>query len=257
MPNRNRRTDRVEIDLHRLMARVRPQILNPRRRIGDFKTVAHPLVAQRLCRRIGRQIRNGDFQIVSPIRHRRGIPGIKTLRQLVLQQVPGIFRFAPVVHREDQIVIVVVMRAPQYAGISLFAEALRRRTRRARMRRRIRGHSKIREIRHAGPLRHAQLHRRRRCRSAWNRRKSLHPDVRILHHDFVQHRRHIVRLVSDIDPRNTRRMFRRSGAGLACIRKHHFPLQESCRRARYRLTRTILVGPRPRAPIFLRARRVS
>src|ERR1700677_1868157 len=90
------------------------------------------------------------------------------------------------------------MRAPQHAGIALFRKSLRRGTYGTRPPRRLGNHSKIREIQHARPLRHPQLRWSRRRGPARHRRKPLHPDIRVLHHDFVQHRRHIVRLVSDI-----------------------------------------------------------
>src|ERR1700722_14207836 len=53
-----------------------------------------------------------------------GIPGIEFLVELVLQQLPLVFVFAAIVDAVVQIVVVVVVGAPQDGLIAFFAEPL-------------------------------------------------------------------------------------------------------------------------------------
>src|SRR5579863_1213440 len=67
------------------------------RSVFDFEAVTLPLAGQRLVLRVGGGIGGDNSQIVSPVRHRAGVPRIVVLRDLVLQQAPGLFVFAPIV----------------------------------------------------------------------------------------------------------------------------------------------------------------
>ena len=85
-----------------------------RRRVVHFKSLALPLRLQRRRWRIGGRVARHDLQVIRAIRHRRRVPGIKPLVQVILQKFPVVLVLATEIHREPQLVVIVVVRAPQY-----------------------------------------------------------------------------------------------------------------------------------------------
>src|SRR6202011_724787 len=102
------------------------QIFNLGRGVRDLEAVAFALGRECLVGWIRRSIRRYDLQIVGAVRHGRRVPRIVSLREFVLQQAPVLLPLASIVNRIDEVVVVVIMSAPEHALLALFFKSLRR-----------------------------------------------------------------------------------------------------------------------------------
>src|SRR5690242_18798816 len=82
--NRTRRTDSIKRCLGIQDSRTGPQVLDARRCVGYFPSVALALAPKGLSRRIRRRIRGDDLQVVGAVRHGSSIPRVEPLGYFVL-----------------------------------------------------------------------------------------------------------------------------------------------------------------------------
>src|SRR6266404_1508055 len=94
--------------------------------VVHLEPLALTFCLQRLLRRIRRRIARRDLQVVAAVRQCGGIKRIKALIQIVLQQLPLFFAFAPEIHRVAQVILIVVVRGPQNGLIPLLHRSLGR-----------------------------------------------------------------------------------------------------------------------------------
>ena len=86
----------------------------------NFEALAGASARQRLIRRIRRQIRSDDFQVVRAVRAWWCCPRNKSAARVYLSAAARLFAFAAIVNRKNQIVVIVVVRAPEAHFGSLF-----------------------------------------------------------------------------------------------------------------------------------------
>src|SRR5438128_11961730 len=106
-------------------SRTDPEILDHGWSIVDFEALAFAFGLERQGRWVRKRIRGRNLQIIGAIRHRGGIPGIKFLLEIVLEQFPLAFVFTAKVNRVAEFVFVFVMRRPYNRLITLLRGALR------------------------------------------------------------------------------------------------------------------------------------
>src|SRR4029077_16150711 len=188
------------------------QSFDDRRSVVDFEALAFKLSFESDGRGIRKGIGGDDFEIVSAIGKRGGVPGIIFLVQFVLQQFPFEFVFAAIVDGIAQVVVVIVVGAPQNGLIALFAEALWRLFELWR-----RGGLRDEKTRSVWRRRHLEGHARRL--TGRNDRGGLCADAWVLQDDGINDRSDVSRQVGEADPVNPI-------AGAAIV-DDGFPLEES------------------------------
>ena len=95
------------------------------RGIVDHEALAVARRAQCDAGRIGRRIARDDSDVIRAVGQGRGVPGIEFLIEFIFQKLPLCFVFAAIKNAEAQLVVVVVVRAPQNGLVDSLRESLR------------------------------------------------------------------------------------------------------------------------------------
>src|SRR6202041_458682 len=171
------------------------------------------------------------------------------LCQFVVQDAPILFGLAAKIDREHEIVVVVILRAPEHALIASLLETLGSglELRVSRAFRTLHLHQRI----GAGSARIPELRGRSVARPRRRYCKSRGADSGILHNNVVNDRRHVLGLVRQADPGNAWRL------PLVRFEENRLPLHEPGRWAGPRLAAGTLVWACPGAPVVFRSRGVA
>src|SRR5262249_43522659 len=103
------------------------QVLDHRRRIVHLEPIAFALRRQCVLGGIRRGVGSGDLQVIRAVGHRRSIPGIELVLDLVLQQLPVLLPLATVEDGVNQVVVILIPGAPHHRLPALLREPLWRR----------------------------------------------------------------------------------------------------------------------------------
>ena len=107
--------DRMERDMKLPTLDRRCQILDARRGCIHLKPAAFLRRRQGFTGRVRRRIRGNYFHCIAAIRQQAGIEGIRLVGEIVLEEQPARFAVAAVVDGVDELVVVLIVRAPLHS----------------------------------------------------------------------------------------------------------------------------------------------
>ena len=92
------------------------QILDSRRGSIHLKSPAYFLCRQSFTGRMRWRVRSHNFHRVTAVRQQAGVERIGLVSQIVLQQKPARFAVATVVNRIQELIVILIVRAPFHSN---------------------------------------------------------------------------------------------------------------------------------------------